>query len=49
MPDVLDLPELMPNSDFKRDYGDIEDPRYRRIIDDIEQRLAAAPIFAMAP
>lgn len=40
MPYALDLPELMPNEDFKRDYGDINDARYRRVIADIEGRLA---------
>ncbi|MFT7138097.1 MAG: hypothetical protein ACI9B8_000512 [Sulfitobacter sp.] len=45
MPDFLDLPELMPNEDFKRQYGDIDDPRYQVIIDDIEMRLNNTPFY----
>jgi hypothetical protein len=46
MPNFLDLPELMPNDEFKRRYGGIEDPRYLAVIDDIEKRLNNAPIYA---
>ncbi len=45
MPDVLDLPELMPNDQFVRDYGSLTDPRYLRVIKDIEERLDKLPIF----
>lgn len=49
IPPLLDLPELMPNDAFKRDYGDINDPRYLRLIDEIEGRLAKTRFVLDAP
>lgn len=49
MPYALDLPELLPNEDFIRDYGDINDARYLRVIDDIEGRLANTRFSKDAP
>ena len=39
MPDFLDLPELMPNAEFKAKYGAVGSPRYQQVADDIERRL----------
>lgn len=46
MPNFLDLPELMPNDDFKRRYGGIDDARYLAVIEDIEMRLNNTPIYS---
>ncbi len=49
MPNFLDLPELMPNDEFKRRFGDTADPRYLAITADIETRLDNTPIYQRAP
>ncbi|MFT7304769.1 MAG: hypothetical protein ACI9P7_000026 [Candidatus Azotimanducaceae bacterium] len=49
MPYALDLPELMANDDFKRNYGGIDDPRYQKVIDDIESRLAGTKFSVGRP
>lgn len=49
MPHFLDLPELMPNDEFKRRFGDTSDPRYLAITSDIETRLDNTPIYQRAP
>lgn len=45
MPDFLDLPELMPDAEFKSRYGGVGGPQYQAIADDIERRINQAPIF----
>jgi hypothetical protein len=49
MPYALDLPELIPNDQFRRDYGNINDPRYLAVIDDIESRLRNTAFRSEAP
>jgi len=45
MPDVLDLPEFMPEAEFKRRYGGIGGAGYNRMMTTIEARVAARPLF----
>jgi len=45
MPAVKDLPEFMPEAEFKRRFGGIGVPAYKRMMDDIERRIAALPLY----
>jgi hypothetical protein len=45
MPDVRDLPEFMPEAEFKRRYGGIGAPLYNKMMNDIEARIAARPLY----
>jgi hypothetical protein len=45
MPDAADLPDFLPEAEFKRRYGGIGAPAYERAMADIEQRLAALPLY----
>ena len=45
MPDVSDLPEFMPEAEFKRRYGGIGGPGYNRMMATIEARVAARPLL----
>ncbi|MBI1991579.1 MAG: hypothetical protein HYS65_18110, partial [Betaproteobacteria bacterium] len=45
LPPVSDLPEFMPEAEFKRRYGGIGAPAYKRTMDDIERRIAALPLY----
>ncbi len=45
MPAVKDLPEFMPEAEFKRRFGGIGAPAYKRMMDDIERRIAAVPLY----
>ena len=45
MPPFADLPEFMPEAEFKRRYGGIGAPAYKTMMDDIERRVAALPLF----
>jgi hypothetical protein len=44
LPDFRDLPEFMPQAEFDRRFGPIDSPRYLKIIDRIDARLAAHPL-----
>lgn len=44
MPDFRDLPEFLSQGDFDSRFGPIGSPRYQRIIDIIDARLAAHPL-----
>ena len=44
MPDVRDLPEFMPEAEFKRRFGGIGAPAYQKMMSDIEARIAARPL-----
>jgi len=44
LPDFRDLPEFMPQAEFDRRFGPIGSPRYQRLIDRIDARLAAHPL-----
>lgn len=45
MPPFADLPEFMPEGEFKRRYGGVGAPAYKTMMDDIERRIAALPLF----
>ncbi len=45
MPNVADLPEFMPEAEFKARYGGIGAPAYRKMMADIESRIDATPLF----
>ncbi|WP_324780575.1 hypothetical protein [Thiobacillus sedimenti] len=44
LPDFRDLPEFMPQAEFDRRFGPVGSPRYERIIERIDARLAAHPL-----
>lgn len=45
MPPWSDLPEFMPEAEFKRRFGGIGTPAYRRMMETIEQRVAAMRVL----
>lgn len=45
LPKVSDLPEFMPEPEFKRRFGGIGAPAYNAVMRDIEQRLSALPLY----
>jgi len=45
MPETADLPEFMPEAEFKRRFGGIGAPAYQRMMQDIERRVAACPLY----
>jgi hypothetical protein len=44
LPNFRDLPEFMPQAEFDRRFGPIGSPRYQKVIDRIDARLAAHPL-----
>ncbi|KVW93365.1 hypothetical protein [Thiobacillus denitrificans] len=44
VPNFRDLPEFMPQAEFGRRFGPIGSPRYQKVIDRIDARLAAHPL-----
>jgi hypothetical protein len=44
MPMTADLPEFMPEAEFKRRFGGLQGKPYRQMMAEIEQRVAALPI-----
>lgn len=49
MPEVQDLPEFLPEEEFRRRFGGVGAPRYQQIEMDIERRIAALPIYRERP
>jgi len=45
MPDVSDLPESMPEAEFKRRYGGVGGRGYQNVMATIEERVAARPLL----
>lgn len=45
LPPVADLPEFMPEAQFKRRYGGIGASAYAAMMEDIERRVAALPLY----
>jgi hypothetical protein len=45
LPSVADLPEGLPEPEFRRRYGGIDAPAYRRLTDEIEARLDRLPLL----
>jgi hypothetical protein len=44
-PAINDLPEFMPQSEFERRFGGVGQPAYRKMVDQIEARIAALPLY----
>jgi hypothetical protein len=45
MPATKDLPEFMPQAEFNRRYGGIDAPAYKRMMAEIERRVAGLGIY----
>ena len=45
LPRVADLPEFMPETEFRKRFGGIDSPAYKRIMDEIERRIAVMPLY----
>jgi hypothetical protein len=45
MPETADLPEFLSEAEFKRRYGGVDAPAYRRQLADIEGRVAGLALF----
>jgi len=45
MPFWSDLPEFMSEAEFKRRFGGIDAPAYRKMMQKIEQRVAALRVL----
>jgi len=45
MPRARDLPEGMSMAEFASRFGDVDDPRYRTVSDEIDRRLDATPLY----
>jgi hypothetical protein len=45
MPPTEDLPEFMPEKEFLKRYGGADAPEYKKMMADIERRVAALPFY----
>jgi hypothetical protein len=45
MPHVRDLPEGMSEREFKRRFGEVDSRAYRAMMEEIERRVAACPLY----
>ncbi len=45
MPATQDLPEFMPEAEFKRRFGGVDAPEYKKMMVEIERRVAALPLY----
>lgn len=45
LPPVNDLPGPMPKDAFERRFGGVDSPAYRRVMEDVERRIAALPLY----
>jgi hypothetical protein len=45
MPATEDLPEFMPEAEFKRRFGGIDAPKYNQMMAEIDRRVAALPLY----
>ena len=45
LPEVKDLPEFMQEAEFKRRYGGIDGAQYKKMMAEIERRIAALTMF----
>lgn len=45
LPRVADLPEFMPETEFRKRFGGIDSPAYKRMMDEIERRIATLPLY----
>jgi hypothetical protein len=45
MPATDDLPEFMPEQEFIRRYGGFDGAEYKKMMANIERRIAALPLY----
>ena len=45
MPATEDLPDFMPESEFRRRFGGVDAPAYRQMMAEIERRIVALPLY----
>jgi hypothetical protein len=45
MPSTADLPEFMPEAEFQRRFGGIDGAEYKKMMAEIERRIAALPFY----
>ena len=45
MPKTADLPEFMPEKEFLRRFGGVDAPPYKKMMAEIERRVAALPLY----
>ena len=45
MPATQDLPEFMPEAEFKRRFGGVGAPEYKKTMAEIDRRVAALPLY----
>ncbi|MFM7507642.1 MAG: hypothetical protein ACKO3M_14020 [Rubrivivax sp.] len=45
LPAVADLPEFMPEAEFRRRFGGVGAPAYQALLSDIERRVAGLPLL----
>ena len=45
MPATADLPEFMQEAEFKRRFGGVDGPEYKKMMADIDRRIAALPLY----
>lgn len=45
-PMVKDLPEFLPQAEFQRRFGGVGQPAYQRMIETIDARISALPVYA---
>ncbi|HWH77387.1 MAG TPA: hypothetical protein VNT76_08445, partial [Candidatus Binatus sp.] len=45
MPATQDLPEFMPEAEFKRRFGGVDGANYKKMMAEIERRVATLPLY----
>ena len=45
MPTTSDLPEFLSEAEFKQRFGGVDAPAYRKMVEDIDRRIAALPLY----
>lgn len=45
LPTIRDLPEFMPQAEFRRRFGGVGQPAYQRMLERIEARVAGVPLY----
>ncbi len=45
-PEIKDLPDEIPRNRFEAEYGSLDDPRYRAMLEKIEARIESLPVYS---
>ena len=45
MPAVDGLPEYLSESELRRRYGEVGSPTYQEVLDEVDRRVAACPMY----